>query len=224
MNSSRSAADRVHIAEEVERRLDPVMGMLGIIFALVVVAEAFVRPQGAVGTAVTVASWGLWAVFVIEFASRMAIAPSKSRFLKKNWWQAIFLAFPFLRLLRVLRVARLARAGRLVSSSLRAGRSAARALTGRIGWLVGFTVVVVLSTAQGLFEFGGYDSYADALFDAAMASITGQGVQGDSAVSRVLSIVLALYSVAVFASLAAALGAYFMRPDEVDNPQDEVVG
>jgi voltage-gated potassium channel len=224
MNSSRSAEDRVHIAEEVERRLDPVMGMLGIIFALVVVAEAFVRPQGAVGTAVTVASWGLWAVFVIEFASRMAIAPSKSRFLKKNWWQAIFLAFPFLRLLRVLRVARLARAGRLVSSSLRAGRSAARALTGRIGWLVGFTVVVVLSTAQGLFEFGGYDSYADALFDAAMASITGQGVQGDSAVSRVLSIVLALYSVAVFASLAAALGAYFMRPDEVDNPQDEVVG
>jgi voltage-gated potassium channel len=224
MNSSRSAEDRVHIAEEVERRLDPVMGMLGIIFALVVVAEAFVRPQGAVGTAVTVASWGLWAVFVIEFASRMAIAPSKSRFLKKNWWQAIFLAFPFLRLLRVLRVARLARAGRLVSSSLRAGRSAAGALTGRIGWLVGFTVVVVLSTAQGLFEFGGYDSYADALFDAAMASITGQGVQGDSAVSRVLSIVLALYSVAVFASLAAALGAYFMRPDEVDNPQDEVVG
>jgi voltage-gated potassium channel len=224
MKSSRSAEDRVHIAEEVERRLDPVMGMLGIIFALVVVAEAFVRPQGAVGTAVTVASWGLWAVFVIEFASRMAIAPSKSRFLKKNWWQAIFLAFPFLRLLRVLRVARLARAGRLVSSSLRAGRSAAGALTGRIGWLVGFTVVVVLSTAQGLFEFGGYDSYADALFDAAMASITGQGVQGDSAVSRVLSIVLALYSVAVFASLAAALGAYFMRPDEVDNQRDEVVG
>src|SRR5687767_8214907 len=125
MKSSRSAADRVRIAEEVERRLDPLMGMLGIIFALVVVAEAFVRPRGGLGTVVTAASWGLWAVFVIEFASRLAIAPSKSRFLKKNWWQAIFLAFPFLRLLRVLRVARLARAGRLVSSTVRAGRSAA---------------------------------------------------------------------------------------------------
>lgn len=35
--------------------------------------------------------------------------------------------------------------------------------------------------------------------------------------SRVLSIALALYSVAVFASLAAALGAYFIRPNGVDD-------
>lgn len=69
-----------------------------------------------------------------------SIAPSKGRFLKTNWWQAVFLAFPFLRIFRVLRAARLARAGRLVSSSLRAGRTAAGALTSRIGWLVGLTL------------------------------------------------------------------------------------
>lgn len=211
MIASRSPSERLRLAEAVERRLDPAMGMLGIVFALVVVAEAFVRPAGTLGTAVTWAGWSLWAVFVIEFLARLAIAPSKGGFLKKNWWQALFLAFPFLRIFRVLRAARIARAGRLVSGSLRAGRTAAGALTGRIGWLLGVTAVVILAFSQLLFEFGGYDSYGDSLFEAAMAAITGEALSAGSTLARVSSVALALYSVAVFASLAAAVGAFFVE-------------
>lgn len=214
MAVAKSDSERLQLAEAVEQRLDPAMGVLGIIFALIVVAEAFVQPRGALGAAVSVAGWVLWAVFVTEFIARLVIAPSKGRFLKKNWWQAIFLAFPFLRILRVFRAARIARAGRVVSSSLRAGRSAAGALTGRIGWLAGVTVIVVLAAGQLLFEFGGYNSYPEALYDSAMAAISGQGLQEESGMSKVLSIALALYSVAVFASLAGALGAYFLRDDK----------
>lgn len=220
MVARKSSSERVRIADAVEQRLDPAMGVLGVIFALVVIAEAFVRPQGTLGSSLTIAGWVLWAVFVTEFLARMVIAPSKTKFLKKNWWQAVFLAFPFLRLLRVMRAARFARAGRLVSSSLRAGRTAAGTLTGRIGWLLGITVIVVMSAGQFLFEFGGYDSYGEALFDSAMAAITGRSPDVETTVSRILAVVLALYSVVVFASLAAALGAYFMRGDREDIKAD----
>jgi voltage-gated potassium channel len=211
MVDDRKASKRWYLAEVVERRLDPAMGMLGIVFALIVVAEAFIRPRGSLGAAVTVAGWVLWAIFVAEFGARLVIAPSKGRFLKKNWWQAVFLAFPFLRLLRVMRAARLARAGRLVSSSLRAGRTAASTLTGRVGWLVGVTLIVVLGTSQFLFEFGGYESYGEALYDSAMAAVTGAEMEGDSTLTRIFGVGLAVYSVVVFASLAAALGAFFMQ-------------
>ena len=211
MISGKSAAERISIAEAVERRLDPAMGMLGIVFALLVLAEAFVKPQGPLGLAVSFAGWALWGVFVTEFLARMVIAPSTWRFLKKNWWQAVFLAFPFLRILRVLRAARVARAGRLLSSSLRAGRSAAGTLTSRVGWLMGMTLIVVLTAGQLLFEFGGYHSYGDALFHAAMGAVTGEAVAGKTSVARMVSVVLAVYSVVVFASLAAALGAYFLH-------------
>ena len=219
MIKDRTFSQRLHVAETVERRLDPAMGVLGIIFALVVVAEAFVRPRGPMGTAVTVTGWALWAIFVTEFLARLVIAPSKKQFLKKNWWQAVFLAFPFLRILRVVRAARIARAGRLVSSSLRAGRTAASTLTGRVGWLLGVTVIVILAAGQFLFEFGGYDSYGEALYDSAMAAITGQGLEADSSLSRIFGVVLALYSVVVFASLAAALGAFFMHNKATEDPE-----
>ncbi|CAN5799689.1 hypothetical protein BH23ACT12_BH23ACT12_15570 [soil metagenome] len=213
MVSQKSSSERIRIAEAVEHRLDPAMGILGIIFALVVIAEAFVRPQGTLGSSVTIVGWVLWGIFVTEFLARMVIAPSTKKFLKKNWWQAVFLAFPFLRIFRVMRAARFARAGRLVSSSLRAGRTAGSTLTSRIGWLAGITVIVVMSAGQFLFEFGGYESYGEALFASAMAATTGQAPEVETTFSRILAVVLAVYSVVVFASLAAALGAYFMRGD-----------
>ncbi|MBW3591441.1 MAG: hypothetical protein KY393_06310 [Actinobacteria bacterium] len=192
------------------------MGILGVIFALLVVAEAFVSPRGALGTGMLVAGWVLWGIFVIEFLARLVIAPSKSAFFQRNWWQAVFLIFPFLRLFRMLRFVRLARAGRvaragrLVSSSVRFSRSASMALTGRIGWLVGVTVIVVLSSGQMLFEFGGYESYPDALYRSALAAVTGQPLTGDSVAVRLLTLGLAVYSVVVFAALAAILGAFFV--------------
>lgn len=210
----KTEAQRWELAEVIGRRLDPAMGLLGIIFALVVLAEAFASPQGPVGTAILVAGWVLWAIFVVEFLARLAIAPSLGRFLKRNWWQAVFLIFPFLRLFRLIRLARfarVARASRLVSASVRASRSASAELAGRIGWLLGITVIVILSSGQILFEFGGYGSYPEALYRAALGAVTGTPLAGDAMVVRMLTLGLAVYSVVVFAALAAILGAFFLE-------------
>lgn len=72
------------------------------------------------------ASWAVWVVFVGEFAFRLYLAPCRAVFLRRNWWQLIFLAVPFLRFLRLFWVLRTARVGRLLSAAVRGSRSAGR--------------------------------------------------------------------------------------------------
>lgn len=216
----RTADEREQLSEVIADRLDAPMTALGIVFVLLVVAETVVRPQGAVGTAFAVASWVLWAAFVAEFFVRMVVAPSTSRFLRRNWWQLVFLLLPFLRFFRILsriRLRAVTRVGRVVSSTVRGTRVAARQLTGRVAWLAAVTVIVVLASSQLLFEFAGYDEYALALHDAAHATIVGDPLTAPGSVARIMEIVLSIYSVVVFAALAGMLGAYFLEvrtPDQ----------
>ncbi|MCF6744002.1 hypothetical protein E9529_06885 [Blastococcus sp. KM273128] len=192
------------------RRLDKPMGALGLVFVLVVLGQSLAR-QPWLTTTLSVVGWVLWAVFVAEFAYRAVSARDRRRFWKRNWWQVVFLAVPFLRFARALVLLRAARVGGVVSAAVRGSRSAGRLLSGRIGWLGAVTTVVVLATSQLLYVLGAYDSYGTALYDAALATIVGQPLTADGGLARVLDIALATYSVAVFATLAGALGAYYLE-------------
>ena len=201
--------------EGLARRLDRPMGALGLVFVLVVLGQSLARQPWLV-TTLSVAGWVLWAVFVAEFAYRAVTARDQRRFWARNWWQVIFLAVPFLRFVRALTVLRVARVGGVVSAAVRGSRSAGRLLSGRIGWLSAVTVVVVLAISQLLYVLGAYASYGTALYDTALATISGEPLSAQGSLARVLDIALATYSVAVFATLAGALGAYYLerRQDE----------
>ncbi len=198
-------------AEELLDRLTPVMSALGVLFLLVVIGEQFARAGSAVSVVLTVLGWVLWVVFALEFVARMVVAPSTSRFLKKNWWQLLFLVLPFLRILRLVRALRLLRTGRVLSSAIRTSRSARGLLGGRIGWLSMVSAITVLASSLLLFQFAGYDTYGQALHDAALATITGEPLARPDAFSQILEVVLAVFSVVVFATLAGSLGAYFLH-------------
>ncbi len=211
---SRPAEEREILSEGIADRLDKPMTVLGVLFLLLVLAETTTDPQGALATTYTVVGWVIWGAFVAEFVVRAAVAPSAARFWKRNWWQLIFLALPFLRFLRLLarvRVRPIVRAGRVLSSAVRGTRTAGRTLSGRVGWVAAVTTIVVLASSQLLFEFAGYDSYAAALHEAALSAIAGEPLHGGEGIARVLEVVLAAYSVAVFASLAGILGAFFLE-------------
>lgn len=200
-------------AEAVARRLDKPMGALGVLFVFVVLGQT-VADDGTVLAVLNVASWLLWSVFVADLALRAYLAEDRIRFWRRNWWQVIFLVLPFLRFLRalsVLRVVRALRVSSVLSAAVRGSRSAGRLLSGRVAWLSVVTAVVMLAASQLLHLAGLYDSYGHALSDAAMSTITGAKLEPDAGVARVLEVVLAVYSVAVFATLAASLGAYFLR-------------
>ena len=204
---------RLDAAESLARRLDRPMGLLGIIFLLVVLAQLLVTdPTGQV--VLSVINWVFWGIFVAEFLLRAYIARFQARFWRKNWWQIIFLALPFLRFfraLRALRILRVTRFGRVLSAGVRGTRSAEKLLSNRVAWLLAVTAIVILASSQLLYLFADYSSYLDAIYEAALATITGSGFSADTIFVRMLHVVLATFSVVVFATLAGTLGAYFLR-------------
>ena len=203
---------RLAAAESLARRLDRPMGVLGIIFLLVVLAELLVTdPTGQV--VLSVISWVLWGIFVAEFLLRAYVARFHTSFWRKNRWQIIFLVLPFLRFfraLRALRILRLTRFGRVLSAGVRGTRSAEKLLSNRIAWLLAVTAIIILGASQLLYLFADYSSYLDALYEAALATITGSGFTADTLFARILHVILAIFSVAVFATLAGTVGAYFL--------------
>ena len=95
---------------------------------------------------------------------------------------------------------------------------------GLIAWLVAVTAVVALGSSQLLYATGAYDSYSDALFEAALTTVTGSGITSSEGFPRVLHITLATYSVAVFATLAARHKRYAMTLNEVLVGQGVLLG
>ncbi len=189
------------------------MGVLGLFFVLVVLGQSLARETWLV-TTLAVVGWVCWAVFVGEFVFRAVRAQDRRRFWSRNWWQVIFLAVPFLRFARALTVLRAARVGGVLSAAVRGSRSAGRLLSGRIGWLGAVTGVVILATSQLLYVVGAYDRYGPALYDAALATVSGEPLSADGGLARFLDVTLAVYSVAVFATVAGALGAYFLERNQ----------
>lgn len=210
----RSDAEREEWANALLDRLTPVMSALSILFLLVVFGELFARPGSALETTLFVTGWVLWTVFAVEFVVRLVVAPDTGRFLRRNWWQLAFLVLPVLRVLRLVRAVRVLRAGRVLSSSVRTTRSARRLLGGRLGWLGVVAAITVMASSELLYAFDVYERYGDALHAAALATITGEPLQQPDVLARVLEVLLAAFSVVVFATFAGSVGAYFLARDE----------
>ncbi|MCH8565077.1 ion transporter [Nesterenkonia sp. LB17] len=212
-------AERENAAERLAAQLDRPMGMLGILFLFVFLGQMLVTEPGW-SRALSVAGWVFWAVFVAEFLLRAYVAGFQRAFWRRNWWQVIFLLVPFLRFVRalqavrVLRVTRVARVGGILSAGVRGSRSAGRLLSSRIGWLAAVTAVVILAASQLLYAFESHTDYTTALYEAALATVTGTGITTEDPFSKVVHLVLAAYSVGVFATLAGSVGAYFLRGED----------
>lgn len=198
-------------AEELLDRLTPAMSALGILFLLVVLGEQLARPDSALSAGLATVGWLLWAVFAVELGARLLAAPDKARFWRRNWWQVAFLVLPFLRILRLVQAVRFLRTGRVLSSAVRGARSARSVLGSRVGWLATVSAITVFGSSELLYEFGDYDRYGDALHAAALATIIGQPLDRPDAFSKVLEVVLAAFSVIVFATLAGTIGGYFLE-------------
>lgn len=200
-------------AEELLDRLTPVMSVLSVVFVLVVLGEQFARAGSAPAIGLSIAGWVLWTVFAGEFAARLVVAPDTRAFWRRNWWQLIFLVLPFLRILRLVRAVRLLRTGRVLSSAVRSTRTARRVLGGRVAWLAVMSAIVVLGSSQLLYGFSDYPTYGAALHAAALATVTGEPLARPDGFSDTLEVLLAMYSVVVFATLAGSLGAYFLAKE-----------
>jgi voltage-gated potassium channel len=209
---------RERLARLLERRLDIPMAILAVVWAGLVAYE-LIAPRDQASSLAIVGNV-IWAIFGVELLAKLIVSGHPFRFLRRHWPSVLFLVLPVLRVLRVtraLRAVRLLPASRVVGSSYRAVGTARGLLTGRLQFLLMTTAVVVFGSGQLLYVLergreGALTSLGDALWWAANLGISAGLVhQPVTLAGRLLAIVLSSYSIVVFASLAATVGAFFIE-------------
>ncbi|MFP4513917.1 MAG: ion transporter [Acidimicrobiales bacterium] len=208
---------RDRAAALVEQRLDIPMAVLAVVWAALVAYELIAPSQQRGG--LTLAGHVIWGIFIAEFALKITVSGHPLRFLRRRWPSVLFLALPILRVFRVVRAVRAFRAlpaARIVGSSYRAIGTARSLLGSRLAFLGVVTGVVIFSGGQ-LFHLaegrsGDAGSLGDGIWWAANVAISGTMVELPVTFwGRLLALVLQGYAVAVFASVAATLGAFFIE-------------
>ena len=165
----------------------------------------------------------------MDFAVRLLISPDKLGYLRNNWFTAVALILPALRVLRIVRFARMLRTVRAARSlrllrivtSLNRGMKALSASFGRrgFGYVAALSGIVLFAGAGGMFAFeneveGGLRSYGEALWWTAMLLTSiGSEYWPQTAEGRVLCFLLSLYGFAVFGYVTAALASFFIGRD-----------
>lgn len=205
---------REQLAALLERRLDPVMAVLAVAWGLLVGYE-LLAPADHADWLSTVSNV-VWAIFVLEFVTKLVVSGHPLHFLRRRWPSLFFLAVPLLRALRVLRALRTLRvlpAARVVGSSYRTIGTARSLLGGRLSFLGVTTVAVVVAGGQLLFLLEPTATgFGESLWWAVNLAISGSYLFEPTAVpARLVSLVLSGFAVIVFASLAATLGAFFVE-------------
>lgn len=229
------ARERRELVEQLDEWLEAPLLVLGFVWLGLLVAELVWGLSPLLERVGTI----IWGIFVLDFVSKLALAPDKLGYLKGNWLTALALLLPALRVfraaraLRLLRAARTARGVRLfrLVTSLNRGIRALRGTLGRrgFGYVAALTAVVTLAGAAGMYAFepqgaDGFRSYPDALWWTAMLMTTlGSQYWPQTAEGRLLCFLLALYAFAVFGYLTATLATFFIGRD-AENAEAEIAG
>ncbi len=210
------------------------MQVLGAVWLVLLILEF----TNGLSSALVVVSTLIWAVFIIDFAIRIKLAPRRREFLRSNWLTALSLIVPALRIARLARALRFLRAARgvrlvRVVASVNRGMRALRRTMGRRGlaYVLIVTVIVTLVGAAGMYAFEGVDtptagigSYAEALWWTAMIMTTmGSQYWPTSLEGRILCVLLSLYAFSVFGYVTAALASHFIDRD-AERPDASVMG
>lgn len=217
--------ERWELLEHVNALTEKPLIALSFVWLLLLVLD-FTR---GLNRPLEIASYVIWALFVLDFGIEIAIAPDKSAYLRRNWLTALALVLPAFRLLRVFRALRLLRAARatrslslvrLVTTFNRGMRSARATLGGwGIGYVAALTVIVTFVGAAGMYLFEnpaieggrGLNSYGESVWWTAMLITTiGSEYWPQSAEGRILCWLLSLYAFAVFGYLTATIASYFI--------------
>ncbi|HVM18126.1 MAG TPA: ion transporter [Gaiellaceae bacterium] len=207
--------------ERATERADPFMSWLGVVFALLVGYEVAVDVGPEAAEWLRAAGWAIWAVFLAEYLVKLWLAPSRRRYVRRNWFQALALLVPTLRVFRFLRLLRLGRAlpaARVVTSSYRSVGTARRLFRSRLGYLGATAVVVAIAAAELAFLFerdhprGVFATFGDALLWAFAAVLALQGDPVPHSVGgRIAMLAAFAFGLVVVASLAGAVGAYLVE-------------
>ena len=218
--------ERFQVLQQLEDWMEVPLLVLGFLWLALLALELIHGLTPPLETASTV----IWIIFLVDFGTKLILAPRRLVYLRANWLTALALLVPAFRVLRIARVVRLARAARAARSlrlfrmltSVNRGMRALRAGMRRRGvaYVTLLTGLVAVRGAAGMVAFerpaegGRIGSYGEALWWTAMLLTTlGSEKWPATGAGRTLCVGLALYAFAVFGYLTAALASYFVDRD-----------
>lgn len=229
---------RWELLGRIQQLLEKPMTFLAFVW-LVLVILSFTTHEGRL---LRDLSYGIWAVFVLDFVIEFTIAPHKFHYLKKHWLTAISLAAPALGVFRVFRIVQILLSAhsagyvsllQLISSYNRGMHALQQTMRRRgVGYVLAITLIVLFVGAAGMLTFespkaliangqalqaqqgAGLHGYADALWWTAMVlSTLGSAYWPLTPQGRILCWFLALYAISVFGYLTATIASHFIGQD-----------
>ncbi|MBA2499120.1 MAG: ion transporter [Chitinophagaceae bacterium] len=220
--------ERNKLLYSIEKLLEGPMIFLGFIWLILLTIELI----WGLSKTLLYTSLTIWVIFIIDFIIKFILAPSKSRFFKKNWLTAVSLLIPALRVFRVFRFVRILRSlrgirlVRLVSSLNRSMKSLGATMKRRaFGYVSLLALVVTFAGAAGMYAIEqnnpGFENYGMALWWTAMRIITaGSEFWPLTTEGRGLAFLLAIFGYAIFGYVTATLASFFIGRDaeEKDAP------
>jgi voltage-gated potassium channel len=163
----------------------------------------------------------IWVVFVLDFGLEFALAPSKPRYLRKNWITAISVLLPAFGAFRVIRAVQLLRGLSLIRM-LAVFNRGSRALTriakrGQLQYVAALTTIVILTGAAGVYYFernehgASIKTVGDALWwSATVVTTINTGFEPDSLEGRIIGFLLRLFALGVTGYLTALIAAHIL--------------
>lgn len=167
-------------------------------------------------TMLEVASWTVWAAFVIDFAARLYLAQERRDYAVSHWYDVALIVLPMLRPLRLLRLLAFARV---------LNRSAAGSLVGKVSAYVAGTAVMALGLgalavldAEQDASGANITTFGDALWWSA-TTVTTVGY-GDlfpvTTTGRFVAVALMLVGIACIGAITAGVAAWLVAQVEAD--------
>jgi voltage-gated potassium channel len=208
-----------------EHRTDIPLTVLASLYLVIYAVQVLgTRPGQTWWAILDAAMWVLWALFVVDYATRVALARRRLQFVVRHPLDLLVVAAPFLRFLRLLRlVAAVQTLGRVLRDDFR----------GRVGsYLVVSVSLLAFVAALGVFEAerdapeASITTFGDALWWV-LTTITTVGY-GDlypvTTEGRLVAAGLMVAGIAVLGTVTAAIATWFLEQVGARDPADAVRG
>jgi voltage-gated potassium channel len=220
----------------LEKRLIVPMLFLSFVWFCVLILELVY----GMNDVLSILGSGIWFLFILYFAMRLATAEDKRVFLRKHWLFVIAILFSVLRFFPYLQSFTVVRALTatfgmqviwLFLSAIEGLHSLRRALGHRgAGYALALTLVVMFAGAAGMLHFEGNSSspqsihtYSRALWWTAMQMTNiGTAYSIQTTGGRLVSLCVSIYAAAMFGYLTALFATLFIDRDRSLNASDSI--
>ena len=200
-------AHREALLHRIERLTELPLLILAFVMIPLLIGPLFWELSPSEESVFLTLDWFIWAIFAIDLAIKLVVAPHRLAYLKGHWLEVLVVVVPFFRPLRIIRV--------FIFGS-RAWVGTRRLVNVDFLLVYGVGLVIIAATVVASVEGGegaSIRSFPDALWWA-MATITTVGY-GDmvpvSTVGRAMGYILMLGGIAFFSGITANLASFLVR-------------